>query len=292
MAEDEERRGRPAKGRSRCALKNCNRQRHYPSYGCKKHRNNEEIVRLDQNPPAKRAKAEKVDLSIGFVSDPITVAGSLAYHRVKHEVMNYLNGLSRKNQRRRVTSCRNVYKLRTKGTQWVPRITRRMLDALLDDLLTLTRSVLSRCQGGLKPRLKRPRVHLPAIIVAPRLSSGSSAHAAVAAHTDFHGPYGEGVYTFLMFLHDIDESSGAIKMWNDSVGLDLSESKSRPRDIKARGLAEPSLLVGDAGTVYVFDGRLVHQSIGNASDRETVRLSWTVTAEEYGPVEYTTAVDD
>lgn len=289
------RRGRPAKNKCYCRHKNCPRRRRHPSaYCCRHSQENADTAPLAAFPGTAQERAcrsvvkkkassrEHRPLAEGFFSGPLDVINVTGFNAVASNTRKFLESMNAEEQIRRRTGCRRVYVRSPSGLNPDYHLRGRGRAAFLSSLTTLSEHALSLHKGKLPCPVGKPVIGNIAVVVAPAASPRSNSHSTVEAHADFPDfEEGKGVLTFLLFIDAIDESSGTVKMWPGSLGMNLYQSKNRPREINAARLREVRL-VGGPGALFIWDGRLVHQSVANGSDRETVRVTWSVVPEDWG----------
>jgi hypothetical protein len=120
------------------------------------------------------------------------------------------------------------------------------------------------------------------LVLAPPLNSRSSSYTRCKIHRDFHTVDISGVYTFELFLDEVTADNGAIEIWPKSKTCPQNE-KCPKRVIRALNL-ESETLVGPRGTVFVWDSRLLHQSLPNKIGTLRKTIVWMVNPESRAPI--------
>ena len=124
------------------------------------------------------------------------------------------------------------------------------------------------------PLKKNTRIQEVLLIVAPPDGSRSNSWTKGRIHRDFSSPEVSGVYTFLLCIDEVIEENGSIKMWCNSKKL--SHDSSNPS--RGKEGMDVKTLVGPKSTVFVWDARLLHQSLPNKSNNARTVLAWLVTS--------------
>ena len=83
------------------------------------------------------------------------------------------------------------------------------------------------------------------------------------------------VWQFMLFLDDVRTDNGAIKFWPNSTTRLIDETHPRK---SVEGLAE-EIPEADAGELFVWHARTIHQSLPNKTNKRRLGLSWYVTTE-------------
>jgi len=115
------------------------------------------------------------------------------------------------------------------------------------------------------------------VSAAPPKSSRSNGHSTCPVHRDITEPGTtfSGLYTFCMFINTVTAENGAIKIWKGSQQVKL-DPKNRNRVVSR--LKGSELLTGERGCVWLFDSRLLHQSMPNATGSLRLNLVWNVSS--------------
>jgi hypothetical protein len=103
----------------------------------------------------------------------------------------------------------------------------------------------------------------PSIVVAPAVGS-SSAHTRSIIHRDYDTIKLSGVYTFELFLDDIEQSQPQVRFWHESKLCPL-DPRNPKRDINKFGLESTDIF--ESGAVYIWDS-ILHQSSLTQRKRE------------------------
>ena len=132
-------------------------------------------------------------------------------------------------------------------------------------LLDLTRQAITSI-GNL--RCTDPVIKKPKIVRAPAVSSESNGWTKGPKHPDQVDHTKSGLYTGIYFLDDVTAENGAIQMWPNTALLPFNPKNKVKKD-------EPSeIITGDAGTLLVFDSRIVHQSLPNKTKQNRDTVAW------------------
>jgi ectoine hydroxylase-related dioxygenase (phytanoyl-CoA dioxygenase family) len=123
--------------------------------------------------------------------------------------------------------------------------------------------------------IRRAMVQGPALIIAPTNAGQSNSWTKGAIHRDYSPMRVSGVYSFMLFIDEVTTENGAIEFWKFSQYIELDE-RHPMRPLERCGL-ELELLVGPEGTVVIFDSRLLHRSVPNATNKLRLTLHWYVT---------------
>ena len=145
-------------------------------------------------------------------------------------------------------------------------------------LLSLTKSVLTLDSARNSPVvcwLQDPAIGTtPAVINAPHVNSRSSIHTHGTLHRDHGGPE-EDLLSFEIFLDPVTESTGQVQFWERP--MDSMVDVFTPRKWIKKEHHKASLAVGKKGTMYVWNGRIIHRSMPNTDPRiDTLRVHWIV----------------
>jgi hypothetical protein len=124
--------------------------------------------------------------------------------------------------------------------------------------------------------LKRWKIEVPALLVAPANSSLSNSWSRGRLHRDFIDEKITGVYTFMLFVDAVTSTNGCIEFWPNSQSVVL-DPKNPERAIATRGLSK-ELVVRAAATVMAWDARILHRSLPNSTQDRRISLIWTVTS--------------
>jgi hypothetical protein len=152
------------------------------------------------------------------------------------------------------------------------------LDATVrEEILPLLLSVVAVATKNVAFPLKHPVIHSPILVVAPPSSIHSNAWTKGSLHRDFDCIKTTGVYSFSFFLDEVTPDNGTVAFWRHSKLFDPIDPRHPERALDQAGL-ESELLVGKAGTVYVWDARLLHRSLANRTQKRRVTLQWLVTS--------------
>ena len=113
------------------------------------------------------------------------------------------------------------------------------------------------------------------IVVAPPVSRKSNSWTKGPIHRDYEGG-NPGVCNFFLCMDDVTEENGAIELWEESknVKIEKTNPERNLRKLKSRKLTGPK------GTVFVFDARLIHRSLPNATTKSRSTLVWYALSHE------------
>lgn len=120
-----------------------------------------------------------------------------------------------------------------------------------------------------------------AVIAALPKKTYSKYWYTVPVHRDWYGLDLSGFYTFFLFINDVTPDNGAIKVWKGSTKVKLDQRNPKK---SLCHLGEPELLTGEKGCVWMFDGRLLHQSMPNMTDMMRLNVVWTVATKKIAPL--------
>ena len=120
--------------------------------------------------------------------------------------------------------------------------------------------------------LGRTRIMGTAMVVAPAKSTRSNSWSTGQIHRDFSEVEISGVYTFYLCIDEISEDNGAILFWPESKTCQV-ETKNPKRNIKEM---KSMTLHGPKGTIFVWDSRMLHQSLPNKTADARKALVWLV----------------
>ena len=103
------------------------------------------------------------------------------------------------------------------------------------------------------------------MVVAPELGNLRSQEKYVygKVHRDDVDTIEPGYLTMLVAVTDVTLDNGSVTVW---PGTQLVPCNPKHRKVSIRD-RRGSLLVGKAGTVWIFDSRLLHQSNPNVTDQ-------------------------
>ena len=172
---------------------------------------------------------------------------------------------------------------------------------LQEMLLDITRSILDRPCATKSPVvnwINSPVLieNSPAIVIASKQNSRSLPWVEGRIHRD-HTEKQDDVLSFEVFLDDIDENTGAIRVWENSMDAELDEWNKKlsvqkveaaEREQSQCGSTATSqkvqpgvkLATGKRGTLHIWNGRILHQSMSNRDTKKsTIRLHWIVSVE-------------
>jgi ectoine hydroxylase-related dioxygenase (phytanoyl-CoA dioxygenase family) len=77
-----------------------------------------------------------------------------------------------------------------------------------------------------------------------------------------------GLYTCVYFVDEVTAENGAIEFWPYTAHVPFDRRNPVARN-------EPSqIITGPAGTLLVFDSRIVHQSLPNGTEEKRDTLTW------------------
>jgi hypothetical protein len=148
---------------------------------------------------------------------------------------------------------------------------------VLDELLPFLLSVVAAATKVVAFPLKDPVIHAPVIVAAPPSSSHSNGWSKGTLHRDFDSTATSGVYSFLLFLDEVTPENGTVRFWKHSKLIGPIDPRHPERALVQAGL-KSELLVGEVGTVYVWDSRLLHRSLANRTQKRRLALQWLVTS--------------
>ena len=90
----------------------------------------------------------------------------------------------------------------------------------------------------------------------------------------------------MLFLDDVTADNGAIEIWKESEECPVNP-KNRMQAIVQNNLVS-KCVKGKAGSLYIWDARLLHRSLPNKTKRDRVTLVWVVKAENAPNIEWST----
>ena len=125
--------------------------------------------------------------------------------------------------------------------------------------------------------LKDAIIHSPLLVVAPKASSNSNAWTKGTLHRDFDCTATSGVYSFMLFLDEVNEDNGTVSFWRHSKSIGPIDPRHPERALHKAGLSSEQVY-GLEGTVYVWDARLLHRSHANSTSKRRVTVQWIVTS--------------
>lgn len=122
-----------------------------------------------------------------------------------------------------------------------------------------------------------PVVLFPKLVWAAPLSSHSNGHTCGPIHRDTNEEAKCGtIFSVLLFVDDVTEKNGAIKVWIGSENRKL-QSKNPGRSVAN---LNARLLTGKSGTMCVCDCRLLHQSLPNSTTTGRRVVTWDLASNE------------
>jgi len=127
------------------------------------------------------------------------------------------------------------------------------------------------------PACKDPVAFSPILVVAPPKSSRSTGWTNTPIHRDYEEIGQSGVYSFHLFIDDVTEDNGAIRLWLGTTKLPL-DPHSRNKSVSRMGV--PEVLTGKKGCVWMCDSRLVHQSMPNKTGSARLSLNFLVASKK------------
>ncbi len=92
----------------------------------------------------------------------------------------------------------------------------------------------------------------------------------------------KSAYVFMYFLHDITENNGRVDVYKRSQLVPIENEKNKARVIERmekNGFAKHSVM-GEKGTLFVMDSRLLHQPINNSTTSDRFMINWLVTEKD------------
>jgi ectoine hydroxylase-related dioxygenase (phytanoyl-CoA dioxygenase family) len=113
-------------------------------------------------------------------------------------------------------------------------------------------------------------LNYPTLVVAPPEGSRSNSWSSMPTHRDNVETIEGGVHTFMHCIDESTEDNGALLFWHDTKKLVLHPKNPN------QGLPEVQTLIGKKNTVFVWDGRLLHQSLANKTATARKTLVWTI----------------
>jgi hypothetical protein len=140
------------------------------------------------------------------------------------------------------------------------------------------------------PIKSKARVQEPILVVAPPVSSRKNSWTCGSIHRDFDTVEESGVYTFYLCLEGMTEHNGPIKLWARSKNCPC-EAHNRGRGIERMKL-KSEILLGGQGTVFVWDSRLLHQSLPNKNGIMRMGLAWVVNSSRKPALQRVENTDD
>ena len=149
---------------------------------------------------------------------------------------------------------------------------------ILEEIRPFLLSVVSQARSAAGFPLMYPLLHAPLLVVAPPKSSKSNSWTKGSLHRDFDCIATTGVYSFFLFLDEVTAANGTIAFWRESKLIGPVDPRHPERALDKAGMSS-ELLLGNAGTVYVWDSRLLHQSLANSTDKRRLALQWLVTSD-------------
>jgi hypothetical protein len=159
---------------------------------------------------------------------------------------------------------------------------RRQLLSFTDDQRKVLDPILLSVVALAKTEVHFPLTHwkiqTPNIVVAPAKSAFSNSWTKGLLHRDFLDERTSGVYTFMIFIDEVNQANGSVEIWTNSQWIPLDE-KNPQRAITKSGL-QAQLLQGPPGTVVVFDSRILHRSLPNTTQNRRLTLIWNVLSKD------------
>jgi ectoine hydroxylase-related dioxygenase (phytanoyl-CoA dioxygenase family) len=122
------------------------------------------------------------------------------------------------------------------------------------------------------------RIQTPNIVVAPAKSAFSNSWTKGILHRDFLDERTSGVCTFMIFIDEVNQANGSVEIWTNSQWIPLDEKN--PQRATAKSGLQAQLLQGPAGTVVVFDSRILHRSLPNTTQNRRLTLLWNVASKD------------
>lgn len=248
--------------------------------GCRRHRRRPSLYCRGHQPDPPTGKYRNV-CSIRTISAPPN-------HEVRNTVLQTRRAYFRNLD---VTDSGNYLFVKKLVDKHLSRITREDTFSGVRTLLHFTNKeldTLNPCLHKLvdesKKRIAFPlsfvRINAPIIIVAPPVSSHSNFWSKGTIHRDMDSVDTSGVYSFLLLLGNMTKENGSVSFWPCSNGWAI-DGKHPTRFTK---MCPSITVVGCAGTLFVWDARILHQSLPNQTTRYRVGLHWIVNSTRSPPL--------
>ncbi len=111
-------------------------------------------------------------------------------------------------------------------------------------------------------------------MLAPRVNGRSNWWTKGKTHCDFAYTEVAGIYTIMYCIDEIAEENGAVQIWKESKysNHDAKNPTQATKDMKVTSL------VGPKGTVFIWDARLLHQSLPNKTNKARRVLIWMISS--------------
>jgi ectoine hydroxylase-related dioxygenase (phytanoyl-CoA dioxygenase family) len=142
----------------------------------------------------------------------------------------------------------------------------------MEDIRPLLDLIMEEARDRIKFPLKKTRLVRASLVIAPASSNRSNSWTTGQIHRDFSDVDMSGVYVFYLCIDEITEHNGAITFWPESKTCPVS-TKTPRRFIKNM---QSTTLLGPRGTMFVWDARLLHQSLPNKTAGARKALVWLV----------------
>jgi ectoine hydroxylase-related dioxygenase (phytanoyl-CoA dioxygenase family) len=118
-------------------------------------------------------------------------------------------------------------------------------------------------------------VNILSLVVAPRVTNHSTAWTKGKVHRDFEDFNWKGVYSFMLFLDEVNVDNGAIEFWPKSKQMPV-DKQNPERTLKMTGWTS-EIVTGPKATVMAWDAFVLHRSLPNKTEKQRLTLQWFVT---------------
>ena len=124
------------------------------------------------------------------------------------------------------------------------------------------------------PLKNSTRIQESILVVAPWDGSSLNWWTKGLIHQDYASLDVLGIYTFMLCLDNVTPDNGSIKIWKESK-MSHHDPKNPGQGIE--GLVATTLL-GTKNTVFIWDARLLHQSLPNKTSHARRVIVWMVSS--------------
>ena len=243
----------------KCANKSCGRVRDWssqPSEFCARHKNTASTATGRRSAARKRNTASKAKRKPRKKVDPTT-----RFKGVLEEIHPTTDHLLI--SRTVEETCEGE---RGSGVRSLIPLQGGVLDV---QLKALSRQAIDSVEGL---RYSELVVIKPMVVRAPPDCSQSNSWSTGPMHPDQWEYKKSGLYTCIYFVDEVTAENGAIRFWPYTARVPFDRNNPVAKD-------EPSrIITGEAGTLLVFDSRIVHQSLPNKTEEKRDTITWFLCA--------------
>jgi hypothetical protein len=147
--------------------------------------------------------------------------------------------------------------------------------AIQKKLIPLLLEVVKQAQKEAGFPIRGPNIQKPSLVVAPRVTNHSTAWTKGKVHRDFEDFNWKGVYSFMLFLDEVNVDNGAIEFWPKSKQMPV-DKQNPERTLKMTGWTS-EIVTGPKATVMAWDAFVLHRSLPNKTEKQRLTLQWFVT---------------